>query len=329
MSSKSKHIKWGILAPGRIARKFASDLATVKDAELYAVASRNMEHAIAFKNTYNAKVAYGNYMDLMNDPKVDAIYIATPHAFHKIYTIDCLRRKKAVLCEKPLALNSADVDQMIQVAQQENVLLMEALWTCFLPHFKNVLSFIDSGAYGAVLSIEADFGFLPEFKAGGRLFDKQLGGGSLLDIGIYPILLALCVLGVPDRIEANAQFFETGVDSECKMKFHYPQGKSAHLHSTLLEQTPTQGIIQCEKGKIVIHPSFHKPSKVSFIDHMGRETLKDFGVGTLGYNYEISHFNDLLRRGKTQSPIASFKFSKDLMQTMDKVKEIIGLSYFE
>src|SRR5690606_24160333 len=200
------------------------------------------------------------------DPKVDAIYIATPHAFHKIYTIDCLRQKKAVLCEKPLALNSADVDHMIEVARQEDVLLMEALWTCFLPHYKEVLSFLSSGVYGDVISVEADFGFAPVFNAGSRLFDKQLGGGSLLDIGIYPILLALSVLGVPDHIEAKAQFFETGVDSECKMEFQYKDGKTAKLHSTLLEQTPTQAIIQCERGKIIIHPSFHKPSSVSFID---------------------------------------------------------------
>lgn len=329
MPSKSKQIKWGILAPGHIAAKFASDLATVKDAQLYAVASRSLDKALAFKKTHHAKVAYGNYMDLINDPKVDAIYIATPHAFHKIYTIDCLRQKKAVLCEKPLALNSADVDHMIEVARQEDVLLMEALWTCFLPHYKEVLSFLSSGVYGDVISVEADFGFAPVFNAGSRLFDKQLGGGSLLDIGIYPILLALSVLGVPDHIEAKAQFFETGVDSECKMEFQYKDGKTAKLHSTLLEQTPTQAIIQCERGKIIIHPSFHKPSSVSFIDHKGKETLKDFGVTTLGYNFEISHFNELLRRGKTESPIASFDFSKHLMETMDKVKEIIGLSYFE
>ncbi|WP_417362171.1 Gfo/Idh/MocA family protein [Galbibacter sp.] len=329
MSSKSKKIKWGILAPGHIATKFASDLATVKDAQLYAVASRSLDKAIAFKKAHQAKVAYGNYMDLINDPKVDAIYIATPHAFHKIYTIDCLRQKKAVLCEKPLALNSADVDQMIQTAREEDTLLMEALWTCFLPHYKEVLSFLSTGAYGEVLSVEADFGFAPEFDATSRLFDKQLGGGSLLDIGIYPIILALSVLGIPEHIEAKAQFFETGADSECRMKFHYKEGKTAQLYSTILEKTPTQGIIQCERGKIILHSSFHKPTSVTFIDDKGKETTKDFGVTTLGYSYEILHFNDLLRRGKTESPVASFEFSKNLIQTMDKVKEIIGLSYSE
>lgn len=329
MPSKSKQIKWGILAPGHIARKFASDLATVKDAQLYAVASRSLDKALAFKDEFNAKVAYGNYMDLIHDPKVDAIYIATPHAFHKVYTIDCLKQKKAVLCEKPLALNSADVDQMIQTAKEEEVLLMEALWTCFLPHFNEVLSFLSTGAYGKVLSVEADFGFAPKFDATSRLFDKQLGGGSLLDIGIYPIILALSVLGIPEAIEAKAQFFDTGADSECRMKFHYKEGRTAELHATLLEETPTQGIIQCERGKIIMHPSFHKPTSVSFIDHNGKESIKDFGVTTFGYSYEIAHFNDLLSRGKTQSPIATFDFSKQLMQTMDKVKEIIGLSYAE
>lgn len=329
MLSKNKQIKWGILAPGHIAAKFAADLATVKDAQLYAIASRSLEKALAFKETYHAQVAYGNYMDLINDPKVDAIYIATPHAFHKIYTIDCLKQKKAVLCEKPLALNSADVAQMIQVARQENVLLMEALWTAFLPHYKKVKSFLSTGVYGEVTSVEADFGFTPEFNAGSRLFNKQLGGGSLLDIGIYPIFLALGIMGLPERIEAKAQFFETGVDSTCRMKFHYSHGKSALLYSTLLEKTPTKAVIECEKGKIIIHTPFHKPTSVSFIDRHGKETLEDYKGTTLGYNFEIAHFNELLKGGKTESPIVSFEFSKDLMDTMDKVKEIIGLSYFE
>lgn len=329
MLSKSKQIRWGILAPGHIAAKFAADLATVKDAQLYAVASRTFDKAHAFKEVHQAKVAYGNYMDLINDPKVDAIYIATPHAFHKIYTIDCLRKKKAVLCEKPLALNSADVAQMIQVARQENVLLMEAMWTAFLPHYKEIKTFLSTGAYGEVTSVEADFGFAPQFNAGKRLFNKQLGGGSLLDIGIYPIFLALGILGVPEHIEAKAQFFETGVDSACRMKFHYENNKSAQLYSTLLEKTPTKAIIECEKGKIIIDGQFHKPTSVRYIDCNGQETLVENKVTTLGYNFEIAHFNELIRRQKTESPIMTFALSKNLINTMDKVKEVIGLSYFE
>lgn len=327
MLSRNKKIKWGILAPGRIATKFAQDLLTVKDTELYAVASRTLEKAEEFKETYGAKVAYGNYMDLITDPNVDAIYIATPHTFHKAYSIDCLLNKKAVLCEKPLALNSADVDVMLQTAKQEGVLLMEALWTAFLPHYQDVLNFLEEGNYGKVVSIDADFGFYREFDASTRLFDKQLGGGSLLDIGIYPIFCAMSILGKPDDIQANGTFFETGADSSCNMIFSYKNGAVARLSSTLKEETPTEATIKCEKGTIKLHTQFHRPTSVTFTDADGKQTTKDYDVNTLGYNFEIAHFNELLRSEKTESPIMTHKFSHQLMEIMDKVKEEIGLSY--
>lgn len=329
MLSQNRKIKWGILAPGHIATKFVKDLLTLKDAELYAIASRSLEKATDFKDKYGAAVAYGNYMELMTDPNIDAIYIATPHTFHKTYAIDCMLNKKAVLCEKPLALNSADVDVMLQIAKKEDVLLMEALWTYFLPHYTYVLDFIKKGSYGKVISLDADFGFHPTFNATSRLFDKQLGGGSLLDIGIYPIFAALSILGVPKEIQANATFFETGADSSCHMVFSYENGVKANLRSTLLEETPTEAIIKCEKGTIKLHTKFHKPTKVTFTDAEGKETTKDFDVTTEGYNYEAAHFNELLRNGETESPIMTHKFSHQLMETMDKVKEIIGLNYYE
>ncbi|MEL4308922.1 Gfo/Idh/MocA family protein [Joostella sp. CR20] len=327
MRSRNKKVKWGILAPGHIAHKFAKDLLTVKEAELYAVASRTLEKATAFKEQYNAKVAYGNYLDLITDPQVDAIYIATPHTFHKTYTIDCLQHKKAVLCEKPLALNSADVDLMIQTAKQENVLLMEALWTYFLPHYQFVLEFIQEGTFGKVTALEVDFGFQPTYNPNSRLFDKQLGGGSLLDIGIYPIFCALSILGKPEKINAKATFFETGADSSCSMEFTYPDGVTAKLYSTLLETTPTEATIHCEKGTIQLHTKFHKPTPVTLTDLNGKQTVKDFGVTTEGYSFEIAHFNNLVQMGKTESDIMTHQFSHSLMETIDKVKEEIGLSY--
>ncbi|MDG3581861.1 Gfo/Idh/MocA family protein [Galbibacter pacificus] len=329
MLLKNKKIKWGILAPGHIAKKFAHDLKAVKDATLYAVASRDLNRAEEFKEEFGAKKAYGNYMDLITDPKVDAIYIATPHTFHKTYTIDCLKNKKAVLCEKPLALNSADVALMIQTAKNEEVLLMEALWTYFLPHYQYVLNFLKEGHYGAVKSLEADFGFYPEFNASSRLFNKQLGGGSLLDIGIYPIFAALSILGVPDTINASCTYFETGADSSCDMVFGYKNRAEAKLSSTLLKKTNTEAVILCEKGTVHIQTQFHKPTSVVFTDANGNRKTKNFEVATHGYNYEAAHFNDLLHKGKTESPIMTFKFSQQLMETMDKVKEVIGLSYYE
>ncbi|MCX2679327.1 Gfo/Idh/MocA family oxidoreductase [Galbibacter sp. EGI 63066] len=328
MPSNDKKIKWGILAPGRIAQSFAQDLLSINDAELHAVASRDLKKAEAFNQTYQGQVAYGDYQSLMKDPLVDAIYIATPHAFHKTYTLDCLEHGKAVLCEKPLGLNSAEVEEMLQKAKEKNVLLMEALWTYFLPHYQHLLDFLKKGSYGKVLSVEADFGFYRDFDPNGRLFDKKLGGGSLLDIGIYPIFAALSILGMPDEIKAKATFFKSGADSSCDMEFNYKNGAIAKLKSTLLKETPTTAVITCEKGSIKLNTQFHRPTSICFTDASGKEDTIDFGVTTKGYNYETMHFNELIRDGKTESPIMPHEFSRKLMQLMDEVKEIIGLRYY-
>ena len=325
-SFKDRKIRWGIIGLGKIAHKFATDLLTVDDAQLYAVASRAQEKADEFANQYQAEKAYSSYNDLASDSQVDAVYIATPHVYHKENTLLCLRNGMAVLCEKPFAMNSEEVHEMIDCAKANNVLLMEALWTYFLPHYSYVLDLIKNETYGKILKLEADFGFKQEFDETNRVIKKSLGGGSLLDIGIYPIFTALSTLGNPKEIEAEATFFENEVDSSCSMVFKYKNGVNAYLKSTLLEETPTEAIFHCEKGTIKINTRFHEPSTVSIIVD-GKEETKDFGYTTIGYNYEVIHFNNLLRQGKIQSDVMTFSFSKKLMKTLDKVRQIIGLVY--
>ena len=322
----NRKIRWGIIGLGNIAHKFASDLLTVQDAELYAVASRNQENANVFAKQYNAKKAYGSYDALANDSKLDAVYVATPHSFHKAHTLLCLEKGIAVLCEKPFAMHSHEVAEMVACAKANKVLLMEALWTYFLPHYQFAIQKLKNKTYGNILKIEADFGFKPEFNAGSRVFNKSLGGGSLLDIGIYPIFAALSALGIPKIIEANATYFENGVDSSCSILFNYKNNAQAILKSTFLETTPTEAIFYCEKATIKVNSRFHGPSNVSIIID-GQEELFDFNYSTSGYSYEIIHFNQLLKEGKTESDIMTFDFSLQLMQTLDKVRESIGLEY--
>lgn len=322
----TKTIKWGIIGLGKIANKFAQDIHTVEHCQLYAVASRHQEKANSFAKLHNATKAYGNYEDLVADPNVDAVYIATPHSSHKEYSILCLNHKKAVLCEKPLALNRQDVEEMIAVAKSNNVLLMEALWTYFLPHYQFVLNELKSGKYGAITKLEADFGFQPKFDINSRVFNKSLGGGSLLDIGIYPIFAALSTLGKPIDVDAKAIFFDNGADASCDIIFNYYDGVKAFLKSTLIEQTPTEAIFYCEKGIIKINSRFHQPSTVT-INYKGKENTHDFGYTTIGYNFETEHFNELLRNGKTESPLMTHDFSRNLMALLDDVKHLIGLKY--
>ncbi|XMO85544.1 Gfo/Idh/MocA family oxidoreductase [Algibacter sp. AS12] len=321
-----KTINWGIIGLGSIANKFATDLLTIEDAKLYAVASRNQDKADAFASKYNATKAYGSYEAMVEDKNIDAIYIATPHTLHKENTLLCLEHGKAVLCEKPFAMNADEVAEMIAKAKAENVLLMEALWTYFLPHYQYVLKALEDKVFGNLVKLEADFGFHRGFDDSTRLFNKSLGGGSLLDIGIYPIFAALSTLGMPKTINAEATYFENGADSSCTMLFDYDDTK-ALLKSTLLENAPTEAIFYCENGTIKINTMFHMPTTVTLIPKGGKPETIDFNYKTIGYNYETIHFNGLLRAGKTESDVMTFAFSEQLIKTLDAVRTKINLEY--
>jgi len=324
--SPPKTVRWGIIGLGNIAHKFAQDLLNVKDAQLYAVASRSQTKASEFAELYGATKSYSSYKDLANDKSIDAVYIATPHALHKENTLLCLNSGIAVLCEKPFAMNAEEVNEMIRCAKANNTLLMEALWTSFLPHYQYVINKLKENALGKLLKMEASFGFFRAFDNNSRLFNKSLGGGSLLDIGIYPIYAALSILGKPQTVDAKATFFDNGTDSSCDVVFNYENNVTAHLKSSLLEDLTTEAIFYCEKGIIKINKQFHCPSTVSIIID-GKEELLDFNYNTIGYNFEIEHFNTLINQGKSESPIMSFNFSKKLIAIIDDVRSIINLKY--
>jgi predicted dehydrogenase len=322
---KNKKIRWGIIGLGNIANKFAADLASVENVELVAVASRNRQRADEFALRHNSKKAYDSYEKLVKDAEVDAVYIATPHSFHKEHAILCLQNKKAVLCEKPFAMNLEEVSEMISVAKENNILLMEALWTFFLPHFTYVLDIVKSEKFGKLKNLEADFGFYRDFDETSRLFKKEVGGGSLLDIGIYPIFAALAALGEPDSIDANATFFENGADSSCTAVFHYENAK-ATIKSTILEETKTEAVFIFDKAIVKIMRQFHEPSTVVIIQN-NKEEIINFDCKTIGYNFEIEHFSQLLRENKKESAVMTFDFSESIIKTLDKVRKIIGLEY--
>ena len=322
---ETKIIRWGILGLGHIAQKFAQDIASVYGTELYAVASRSYQKASSFANQFNVPASYDSYELLVKDPLVDTIYIATPHSFHKEHTILCLQHKKAVLCEKPFAMNLQEVKEMIRVAKKNNTLLMEALWTAFLPHFQYVKNSIKNKNFGKIIHLEADFGFKTTHSVESRVLKKDLGGGSLLDIGIYPVFAALSTLGVPKSIEADATFFTNGADSSCEMIFNYDNVK-AILKSTFLKETPTEAVFTCEHGVIKINTRFHQPTTITLLQN-GIEEHVDFSAITFGYNFEIEHFNQLLRDHKKESDLMSFSFSKDLIATIDLIRKKINLNY--
>lgn len=321
-----KTIRWGILGLGKIANSFAKDLQQVTGSELYAVASRSQEKADEFGKNYNATKCYSSYEALAEDPQVDAVYIATPHVRHHDDTLLCLTNGKAVLCEKPFAMNLAQVEEMISIAKANNVLLMEALWTRMMQHFKFVKEELESGKYGAVKTLTADFCFNADFNPEGRLYNKELGGGSLLDIGIYPVFCALALLGNPENISAKAKIGKTGVDEETEMTFEYSSGTKAFLKSSIVQDTPTTATIICENGVLVLNSRFHQTDKVTAILN-GIKVEHDFAYTGKGYYFEIEHFADLIREGLKESPLMTYDFSRKLIKTLDDVREKIGLFY--
>lgn len=319
-------INWGILGCGKIAHHFAKDLDAVPNAKLYAVASRNLKKAQDFGNDYQVTSFYGNYEELCQDPNIDVVYIATPHVFHYENTLICLTNKKAVLCEKPFAMNRSQVEEMIALAKKNQVFLMEALWTYFLPHYKYVLDIVLSKELGEVKTLKADFGFTTPFDPEGRVFNKKLGGGSLLDVGIYPLFAALSILGYPEDISAQATIGKTGVDENCSMQLHYKNGVTASLFSAITQETATEAVLELEKGIITIDSQFHVPTSVTILKD-GKSKRIEFDVTTKGYNFEAIHVQDMLLQNRKESTIMSFEKSLQLINLLDTVRDKIGLHY--
>ncbi|WP_417886899.1 Gfo/Idh/MocA family protein [Zunongwangia sp.] len=317
---------WGIIGAGKIAKKFALGLEHVTGGSLYAIASRSENKAQDFAADFKAKKAFGDYESMLQDPELDVVYIATPHVFHLEHTLLCLKHKKAVLCEKPFAMDRAQVEKMIDFAQKQDVFLMEAMWTHFLPHFRYVVDIIKAETYGKITALEADFGFEAPVDFNNRIYNKSLGGGSLLDIGIYPIFAALSFLGKPDKIEAKAKMTKTEVDAQSEITFYYPNKVQAQLASSIDKETSTIAKIQLEKAKILINSRFHEPSTVTITTEKEQFT-KEFGVTSNGYNFEAEHVQQMLAEGRKESSEMSFAKSLELIEMLDRVRKKIGLKY--
>lgn len=323
---QKKTFKWGIIGPGKIANKFATDLSTVPDAELYAVASRSKEKAEEFAAAHNVAHSYGSYEAMLKNEELEVVYIATPHVFHYEHTLLCLKYGKAVLCEKPFAMNLQQVQEMIKVAKENKVFLMEALWTYFLPHYKFVLNLVEKQTFGKIIDFKADFGFEAPYLPEKRLYNKSLGGGSLLDIGIYPVFAALTLLGKPDEIEATASLCETGVDETCDIKFTYKDGAIATLSSAINKTTPTTAVLILENAVVTLVNRFHEPTEV-YIKTEEKEEKKTFDVATIGYSFEAEHVQEMLKQNRTESDVMTFEMSLLLIETLDKIRKKINLEY--
>lgn len=323
-----KNIRWGILACGGIAEKFADDIQFTKNSVLSAVSSRSIERAKKFALRYGEQVkAFGSYEEMLQSGEIDVVYIASPHGLHHEHTLLCFNHGLPVLCEKAFAINQGQVAQMIQTAKEKNIYLMEALWTRFHPSVAKVLELIEKGTIGEIKHIVADFGFQAEYLPEARWFNPDLTGGSLMDIGIYPLFIAKLLLGEPSEVKAVGTFAPTGVDMNCSIAHRYASGATASLFSTFSATTDTTCTIYGDKGKIFMHSRFHETKGLTY-EVYGSEpiTLEVERLGW-GYSYEADAVAADLMAGKTENSWMTHQFSMELMQQMDEIRRQIGLVY--
>lgn len=312
-------IRWGIAGLGNIARKFAQDIQLVPGARLSAVGSRNKDKALAFGTEFGADQCFGSYDELFASDEVDVVYIATPHISHTELSIKAMNAGKHVLCEKPFGINSKDTESMIDSARNNGVFLMEALWSRFNPGIARVKERVDNGEIGRIVYLHADFAFYSlDRSEEGRLLNPELAGGSILDIGIYPIFLAYLILGMPDKILAASNFYKTGVEIQTSIIFSYADAQ-AILYSGLNSKSEMKAEISGTSGAIYLDPRWHETEGYTLETSNGQQHI-DLPTEGNGYTYEIEEVNSCIKSGKLQSDLWNHQNSLDLMELMDEVR---------
>lgn len=320
------NFRWGILGTGGIAQAFALDLAYLDGHNVAAVGSRNIDSAKAFAAKFPGCTPYGSYEELVQ-ADVDAIYVASPHPMHEEHAMLAMRAGKPVLCEKAFTINESQASNLINYSRQQQIPLMEAMWTRFLPHIAEIKRIIAAGTLGDIQTVNADHGQYIPIERALRLWEPTLGGGALLDLGIYPLTLAHLVLGVPESITAKATLTDQKVDLQTSMILTYKSGAHAMLSCTMAVRSSVSAVIAGEKARIEIDGSFYAPTSFRVITRDGdvTEYPKNYQGG--GLREEAQEFARVVRAGEIESPLMTHETSLELMRQMDEVRRQIGVKY--
>ena len=317
--------RWGVIGTGGIARAFARDLKLAPGHNVVAVGSRSIEKAHEFGTQFGC-LGLGSYEALV-DADIDAVYVATPHPMHAPNTILALEHGKPVLCEKPFAVNSRESAAMIATAQRNNLLLVEAMWSRFLPHYRRIRELLKAGELGEIISVSADHGQNLPASHFYRLHAPELAGGALLDLGIYPISFAYFILGKPQSITAKAEFTSTGVDSQTSIILRYDTGAHANLTTTLLVKSPCTATVVGTKGTLYIDGDFYTPTSMRLQRVSGEVIEFPNNYAGHGLREQAIEFADLLRAGKMESDLMTHSETQSIMETMDEIRSQINLFY--
>jgi predicted dehydrogenase len=319
-------IRWGILGTGFIAKTFASALSGMQNAEIQAVGSRYKDTAEGFAKAFNAKRAYAGYEALACDPEVDVIYISSPHSCHAEHTLLCLKAGKAVLCEKPLAINATQAEVMIRTARERNLFLMEAMWTHFLPAMERFRGLVIEGAIGEPRLLAADFGFRTDFNPKSRLFDPALGGGALLDVGVYGVSLASMLFGSITGVTGLAHLGPTRVDEQSAMVLSCDGGRLAVLYAATRTETPQEVTLMGTAGRIRIHSPWWQTKRLT-LNNVDGEQMMDVPYEGNGYQYEAEEVHRCLKEGRRESTLMPLDKTLAITRAMDALRTQWGVRY--
>lgn len=319
--------QWGLIGPGRIAHRFAGALKSLGNASLHAVASRSPQRARAFAEQYQATRVYHSYEELVQDAEIDAVYIATTHNFHFEQAMLCLESGKPVLCEKPLTVNAAQSEELFKKARENNLFIMEGLWSRFLPVYQQVRDWLDEGRIGEPVFLSSSFGFNFPRNEKDRVLNPHLAGGGLLDLGVYNIAISQWVLQQdPVSLSADGILGETGVDELTSVNMNYANGAVSQFTCTTRAFAANDFNIFGTKGSIRIHPGFWGPEKVTLKDHEQEIRMtKPFREN--GFEYQIEEVIRCIRDGKHESPVMSHDHTLANMKTMDAIRAQLELRY--
>lgn len=323
----SARTRWGILATGYIAAAFVEDLRLLPDAEVVAVGSRSVEAARTFADKHDVPRAYGSWQELAADPDIDVVYVATPHAAHFDATMTCLTAGRAVLCEKPFTLDRASSAELIDFARTRDVFLMEAMWMRCNPLVLRMLELIGDGAIGEVTSVQADFGVGGPFPPESRMRARALGGGALLDLGVYPISLAHLVLGRPDHVRSWAKISPEGVDENTGIVFGYDAGAVATLSCGIVGASPVAAAVVGTTGRIELPAPFFRPGHLTLYRNDAEPQTIPGELAGSGYQHEAAEVQRCLAAGLRESPLVPHAVTLEVMELLDSVRAQIGVSY--
>jgi dihydrodiol dehydrogenase / D-xylose 1-dehydrogenase (NADP) len=326
---RMRNYRWGIIAPGHIATKFAAALATQNNVICYAVASRSLDKAVQFADKYGFEKRFDDYHKMLDDPYLDVVYIASPHRLHAEQSIACLMAGKAVLCEKPMAVNKNQAQRVIEIAKAQKCFYMEAVWTRFLPIYQTIRDWLDQGLIGEVKMVQASFGFQFNASATHRLYNADLAGGATLDMGIYPITLSCWVYAdAPTQIKAIGHIGDTSVDEQIVIALKYPSGGLSQLGSMISANADHAAWIYGSKGKIKIHSQFWASESATLYSDAGAVQREVHSPHQLnGYEWEIAAVHQALNEGRIEHPLMTWQASLEVMGIMDEVRSQIGLVY--